>query len=97
MFCLPPPAAVRGGTVHNVKPHRPPHVSYGKSVSTIPKASIGFIIRRVNRDAGGSMKPCAPGHGPVHHQEMNVVYTSSVLAVNTQQHCPHESGSSVQL
>ncbi|KAI9541510.1 hypothetical protein NQZ68_029011 [Dissostichus eleginoides] len=40
---------------------------YGKSVSTpaIPKASIGHIILRVNRDAGGSVNPWDPGHASV--------------------------------
>lgn len=73
---------------------------YGESVSTpaILRACIGFVIRRMNQDAGGSMKSWALGHDSVATRKWMLFIRRLCLsfAVNTQWYCPHESGSSVR-
>lgn len=84
----PPPAALNlvrsimwGGTV-------PLTSVYGEFVSTpaILRASVGFVIRRMNWDAGGSMKSWALGHGSVANRELMLFIRRPCLsfAVNTQ-------------
>lgn len=51
---------------------------YGKSVSTsaLQRPSNGSLIRRVNRDAGGSMTPWAPGYGSVTTRKWMFIFPS---------------------
>lgn len=101
LFCpaIPPPAAVSlvrsimwSGTV-------PLTSVYGESVSTpaVLRASISFVIRRVNQDAGESVKSWALGHGSVTTGKWMLFKRRLYLAfaVDAQQLSPHERGSTV--